>query len=105
MNEKRKVYIVAKGLHDWSAARQFGELVFLSTIPIGRTAVSNMARLFMPQIEQSSKEDLIVITGLSVMNALACSLFAMKHKRLNLLLYDASGDKYVKRTLVFEDKE
>lgn len=105
MNEKRKVYIVAKGLHSWTAAEQYGELVFLSTSPIGRTGVSNMVRLFAPKLKGSDPEDYIIITGLTVMCSIACTLFALRHKRLNLLLFDAAGDKYVKRVLMLDDLE
>lgn len=104
MDEKR-VYVVAKGFHSWEAAAQHGKLIFLSTDAIGRTAVSNMLRQFLPELEKSNPDDLIVITGLSVMCSLACSIFARKHGRLNLLLYDASGDKYVRRTVLFPEGE
>lgn len=100
MNEQPRVYVVSKGFHDWSAAAKYGQLVFLSTEPIGRTAVSSMMRQFLPELEKSDPNDLIVITGLSVMCSLACAIFYSKHGRLNLLLYDASGNKYVNRTVV-----
>ena len=103
MNDKRKVYVVAKGLHDWTLAAEYGEVVFLSTVPISRVAVSTMARLFAPQLQKSSPDDYLLITGLSVMCSIACSLFVLKHRRLNLLLFDAASEKYVKRTVVLDD--
>lgn len=99
----KKVYVVAKGLHNWTAAEQYGELVFLSTAPFSRTAVSNITRLFVPKLANSQSDDYIVITGMSVMCSIACALFALKHKRLNLLLFDAVTEKYVKRTLMLDD--
>jgi hypothetical protein len=105
VNEKRKVFVVAKGYHDFSAAEQHGELVFLSTEIVNRTAVSNMLREFFPRMEGSNPEDYIVITGLSVMCSIACVIFALKHKRLNLLLFDAAGDKYVKRSVILDSIE
>jgi hypothetical protein len=105
--KKPKVYVVAKGYHDWSAAETHGELVFLSTEPFGRTSVSNMMRTFEPVLEESEPEDFIIISGLSVMCSLACSLFVLKHRRLNLLLFDAATEKYIKRKVMFDqgDKE
>ena len=105
MNEHKKVYVVARGLHDWSKASEYGEIVFLSTSPLGRTAVSNMVRAFAPLLKKSSKEDYLVITGLSVMCSIACVLFALKHKRLNLLLFDAGGEKYIKRVVLLDNLE
>jgi len=98
----RKVYVVAKGFHSWDAASQHGELVFLSNEPVGRTAVSNMLREFLPRMADSEPEDHIVITGLSVMCSIVCVIFALKHRRLNLLLFDAASDKYVKRTVMLD---
>lgn len=39
-------------------------------------------------IANSSPDDYIVITGLSVMTAVAAAMFASKHKQLNILLWD-----------------
>lgn len=106
MSEKHKVFIPAKGYHNWEAAARYGELVFMSNEPFSRAAVSNMIRTFEPFIEESDSEDYIVITGLSVMCSLACSLFVLKHGRLNLLLFDAASSKYIKRTVILrEEKE
>lgn len=105
MSDKKKVYVVARGLHDWSLAAQYGELIFLSNEPFGRTAVSNMVRKFAPGLADSKPEDYIVVTGLSVMCSLTCVLFALKHRRLNLLLFDAATEKYIKRTLMLDDLE
>lgn len=98
-----KVYVVSKGFHDWEKASAFGEVVFLSKAPVNRMAVSCMARRFIPELENSSPDDLIVISGLSVMNTIAGAIFAMKHRRLNLLIYDSDNDRYVKRELIFDN--
>lgn len=100
-----KVYVIAKGFHNWEPAEAYGELVFLSTAPFGRTSVSNMVRTFSPVLEESGPEDFIIISGLSVMCSIACSLFVLKHRRLNLLLFDAATEKYVKRTVIFDQGE
>ena len=105
MNEKPKVYVVAKGLHNWDEAYTHGEVVFLSSVPISRNAVSNIVRLFAPILKKSKPTDYIVITGLSVMCSIACALFVLKHQRLNLLLFDAAGSKYIKRTIMLDDIE
>ena len=39
-------------------------------------------------IANSSPKDYIVITGLSVITAMAAAMFAAKHRQLNLLLWD-----------------
>lgn len=105
------VYVVNKGCHDHSDAERFGKLVYLSHGAINRYATSNMFREFMPKLSNSNKEDYILITGLTVMSSMACAIFAMLHKRLNLLLYkstrkEGEAGRYVERTMILEnDKE
>lgn len=100
----RKVYVVNKGGHDISAAEKWGELVYLSRGSMNRYATSNIYRKFVRHLSQSSPGDFILLTGLTVMSAIACSIFARKHGRLNLLLFHASRTEgvephYVERVI------
>lgn len=103
-----RVYVVNKGCHDHSDAKRFGELVYLSEGPINRYATSNMYREFYPLLKDSDKNDYILLTGLSVMNSIACAIFSSIHKRVNLLLYKVvrkEGERgyYVERAIVIGD--
>lgn len=82
-----KVYIVNKSSHDFSAAEQYGDIVFLSEGPMNRYSTNNMFREFIGKMRYSSKKDYIVPCSLNVMNSIACALFAHKHGTLNLLLF------------------
>ena len=50
MRERRKVYIVNKGVHDYSDAKRFGELVFLTEGSYNILSTSRMAREFTKQL-------------------------------------------------------
>jgi len=91
----KKVYIVNRSSHDFSAAEQFGELVFLSEGPMNRYSTNNMYRVFKEVMEESSGDDYIVPCALNVMNSIACALFAYKHGKLNLLLF--KDGSYIER--------
>lgn len=95
-----KVFIVNKSAHDFSAAEQYGEVVFLSEGPMNRYSTNNMHRLFTSVMEESEESDHIVPCSLNVMNSIACALFAVKHKKLNLLLF--KGGTYLERNIVFD---
>lgn len=95
-----KVYVVNRSAHDFSAAKEFGEVVFLSEGPMNRYSVNNMHRLFTSVMKDSEEGDYIVPCSLNVMNSLACALFAVKHGRLNLLLFKEG--KYLERNIVFD---
>lgn len=82
-----RVFVVNKSNHDFSAAKNYGELIFLSEGPMNRYSTNNMLRVFTEKMKDSSKDDHIVPCSLNVMNSIACALFAFKHGTLNLLLY------------------
>ncbi len=97
------VYVVSKSAHDFSGAQKYGKLIFLSEGALNRYHVNNMERQFSSKLENSSPEDFILPCGLSMMNSIACAMFALKHKRLNLLLFRKG--KYVERNLILSNDE
>ena len=94
----RNVYIVNKSNHDFSAARNYGKLIFLSEGPMNRYSTNNMLRVFADKMSDSKKDDYIVPCSLNVMNSIACALFAYKHGKLNLLLFKEGS--YIERNHV-----
>jgi len=82
-----KVYIVNKGHHDFSVARNYGDIIFLSEGPMNRYSTNNMMRVFTEKMRDSVEGDYIVPCSLNVMNSIACAIFAHKHGKLNLLLF------------------
>ena len=81
------VYLVNTSNHDFSAARDYGELTFLSEGPMNRYSTNNMLRVFTDVMRDSKDTDYIVPCSLNVMNSIACAIFARKHGKLNLLLF------------------
>ena len=100
METKPKVYIVNKSSHDFSPAKEFGDIVFLSEGPMNRYSVNNMIRQFSEIMKDSKENDYIVPCSLNVMNSIASAILAHKHGRLNLLLFKAGS--YIERNIVFE---
>jgi len=94
-----KVYIVNKSAHDFSPAKEYGEIVFLSEGPMNRYATNHMHRKFTDILKDSHEDDHIVPCSLNVMNSIACAIFAYEHGRLNLLLFKEGN--YIERNLVF----
>jgi len=93
-----KVFIVNKGGHDFSSASSYGELVYLSEGSLNRYAVTNMYRQFAEILRHSTPDDYILLTGLTTMGVVACSIVSFMHGKLNLLLYKQG--RYVDRQLV-----
>lgn len=99
-----KVYVVNQGYHDFTPAEKFGRLIYMTEGYQPKFSVATALRRFEFCMQESEPEDWILLTGLSVLNCLACSVFALKHGRLNLLLFDGKG--YVQRTVIIgQEKE
>lgn len=93
------VYVTNKSSHDFSSAKKFGKLVYITSGRLNRFNVNNMYRFAEEALEDSMEHDYIVPCSLNILNSIVCSLFAYKHGRLNLLLFK-KGD-YLERNLVF----
>ena len=90
-----KVFVVNRSSHDFTPAKKFGEIVFLSEGKMSRYQTNNMLREFEELLASSQPTDYIVPCSLNVMNCVACALFAHKHGTLNLLLYKEG--EYIER--------
>lgn len=102
---ENNVYIVNKSSHDMDDAKRFGDLIFMTKGSQSRFATNNIYRQFLPILEGSQKSDYILLTGLTVMNVIACSIFVLLHKKLNLLIHRPKDNTYVERQLEFSDIE
>ena len=100
---KPKVYVVSGSSHDFSQAKKFGELVFLSEGPMNRYAVNDMYRQFWARMEGSNEDDYLLVCGLAIMNAVAASILMSKHNKINYLLFKKGG--YLERNIVLQTNE
>jgi hypothetical protein len=103
-----KVLIANDSGHDFSGARSFGEFVILTKGTINRFRLTSMFRTMRNAIMASEPDDLILLSGPTILNVIACSFFTFRHGRLNLLIFRAErdgSDHYVVRRLVFSNGE
>lgn len=97
---KKKVLVTNRSNHDLSKAEEFGELVYMSKGKLPRFGVNHMVRTFSTFINDSAPTDYILMTSLTVSCAIASALFAMKHNRLNFLLF--KDGEYLKREVLLD---
>ncbi len=100
---KNKVYVINRASHDYSGAERYGELVYLSDGPINRYATNKIYRMLSDVLKDSSPGDYILLTGLTIMTSIACSIFSVMHGRLNLLLFRPASYTYAERRLMFNE--
>ena len=96
-NQDRKVYVTNRGGHSYEAAEKFGEVVYITEGTLNRFATSSLYRAFVDGMKDSQPQDYILITSMSIVNAIGAAVFARKHGCLNLLLY-RSGE-YILREI------
>jgi len=96
-----KVYVVNKGGHDFSSAKRYGEIHFLSEGIRDILAVSSMYRDFAIALRESTDKDYILLTGPNVMCCIACSCFAFLHGVVNVLIY--KGGRYKERKVMLNN--
>ena len=104
MTRPTNVYIVNKGMHDYSGASRFGILVPLTTGIQQTHSLTHMIREIEDTIANSSPLDWLLVSGPTTLNCIACVLFVRLHGRLNLLIYTSRQERYLSRTIVFEEK-
>lgn len=82
------VYVVNRAGHDHSAAEKFGNVRFLTEGFIDRMDTAQMYREMSEAINDSKPDDYLILTSLSTLCSIAAGMFAYKHGRLNILLWN-----------------
>lgn len=95
----RKVYVIANRHWNMQKADQFGELVFLCGISMPKFQIQQMLKSFYPKLENSDEDDYLLLSGLSVMNAVAASIMTYLHGKVNFLIHSKELDEYVACTI------
>jgi len=98
-----KVLVINRGYHDYSDAQRFGKLTFMSEGRLDKYCVGKILRDFEPFIKDSEKDDHILVSSMTVANILAGCLFVLKHKALNLLIYNEQERKYISRRIMLDN--
>lgn len=99
----KKVYVVNESSHDFSDTERFGKLIFLSKGPLRKFDVNHMSRIFVKAMKDSEAGDYIVPCSLNAMNVIVAGIFASKHHRLNLLLFNPFQSRYLERIILFPE--
>lgn len=95
-----KVFVPNRSGHDFTSAERYGELVYLTEGSVNRFQVANIMRDCQEAMKDAAAGDFILISSLSVINSVACALFAYKFGRLNLLQFDNRKGITLSRSIV-----
>lgn len=95
-----KVFVINKGNYNYSDALQYGELIFLSQDFIDKTSPEKLYETYSELLKDSTEDDFLIITGLQIMNAVASSILAQKHGKVNYLIF--SNGRYLHKPVVYD---
>lgn len=95
------VFIVNKSHHDFSAARHYGDLRFITEGEVSKFDTAQMLRDAEAAVEQSQPGDFLVLNSFPLLCSLVTAVFAAKHGRVDLLVFQNS--RYVKRSYTLLD--
>lgn len=97
-----KVYILNRGPHDYTDAGNFGELIYCTEGILDRFDISGMYTELCDQLINSSSDDYVLLTSLTSLCCIACSIMVSLHGELNLLIH--TGSHYVGRHINFHNR-
>ena len=100
----QNVYIVNKGGHDYTNAKKYGKLTYMSEGMIDRYATGVIYRLFAEKLKNFKEDDYLLLGGSTVMNSIACGIIGRKFGILHLLIFKFYGRPskrgyYVRRSI------
>lgn len=96
----KTVYVVNDGGHNYDAAKSYGGLVYMSHSTLDKMQVAKMARGFLDFLKDSNEDDYILVSGPTIANICAASVFISLHGRINLLLWRGSSEEGMEKYLV-----
>jgi hypothetical protein len=100
-----KVFIPNQSFHDYSDAKRFGELVFLTEGTQNRFKINDSYRRVSHAMRDAAPGDYLLISGPATINAIAASILAHRFGRINFLVFDGMMARYVSRPIVLATTE
>lgn len=95
---KRRVFVLNDGGHDYSGANDFGEVIVCSEGMIPKSDIGQMFRILSPHLEHADRNDLILIGSLSSLVGVASAIMAANHGEVHYLVY--MNGRYVIKDLI-----
>lgn len=91
------VWIPNDAGHDYEVARQYGEIVFLTSGVVRKFDAQKLYRTIAGKMSESSPDDYLMVGSLPILNAIAAAVQTKRHGQVNFLLY--RGGRYIERSV------
>jgi hypothetical protein len=97
MEIRPTVFIPNQGGHDFSKAKEFGDLCYLTKGELQKFNTTSMYRKLATGMKDATEEDYLLVSSLSILNGIAFAIQARKFGKLKLLIF--GGGRYVERVI------
>lgn len=96
---KPKVYVVAKGSHDFSQAVEHGEITFLFSDKANVFAADQLVKDIEDKLAGSKPDDFLILAGSMLPAAIAFYVLMQKHGIVNNLIFSFKNNNYEIRSI------
>lgn len=100
MSNKKKVYVLSDGGHDYSAAEKFGDIVICSEGALHKDDIAQMYRILSDAMYDAKVHDYILVSSLTSLCMVGAAIMSNNFGKVNMLIY--RDGRYVERNLVLE---
>ena len=93
------VFIPNKSAHDFSPAKKFGTLSYVTVGSIDRFKVNTLYRIFMEAMEDAVHEDFVMVSSLPILVAIPSMIMARRFGIVHFLMFRPNDNSYMERTV------
>ena len=94
-----KVYIPNKSGHNFSSAKLFGDLVYVTEGEINLFGTVRIYQAFVKAMKDISPKDYLLISSANILCSIGAAVMARKTGHLNILMFRQSDNTYVPREI------
>lgn len=88
------VFVVNFAGHDYTQAEKWGPVRPMTMGFVSFESLDRLVFQFAGEIEKTSKDDWLLLSGAGVLNVIAAVIWFWKHKKINILVHDGQTDGY-----------
>ena len=97
------VWVPNRGIHDYSDAERFGDVMLLTEGRIQRFAVGSLFQEIKEGLEEALSYDYLLVSSLSIVTSIATAILAHKFGRINYLMF--CDGAYIERNIILDNPE
>lgn len=98
-----KVFVPNRSHHDFADAARFGDIVYLTDGIVNRFQINQIYRQCKAIMKDATEQDFILVSSLSIINAIAASIMARRFNRVNFLIFNSRDRRYEAREIIVEN--